>query len=51
MTAPKLAYEDELVTLYHGDSLALPPVSADAVVTDPPYARAGASAVSTTAAA
>jgi site-specific DNA-methyltransferase (adenine-specific) len=49
MTAPKLAYEDALVTLYHGDSLELSPVSADAIVTDPPYSRTGASTVSTTA--
>jgi DNA modification methylase len=31
-------YEDEQVTIYHGDSLEiLPQIEADAVVTDPPY--------------
>lgn len=37
----KLYYEDERVTLYHGDALevlgSLPNLSADAVITDPPY--------------
>jgi hypothetical protein len=48
MTALKLAYEDDLVTLYHGDSLELSAVSADAIVSDPPYSRTGTSTVSMT---
>jgi site-specific DNA-methyltransferase (adenine-specific) len=35
-------YADDLVTIYHGDALELPPVTADAFVIDPPYSRAGA---------
>lgn len=38
-------YSDQLVTLYHGDALAvlaeLPNGSADAVITDPPYSSGG----------
>lgn len=35
MTAPY--YQDDLVTLYHGDYRNLPTIFADAVITDPPY--------------
>ena len=42
---PAPYYADELVTLYHGDALAvlqsLPQASVDAVVTDPPYSSGG----------
>ena len=43
MTAPY--YQDERVTLYHGDALAvlaaLPSASVDAIITDPPYSSGG----------
>jgi site-specific DNA-methyltransferase (adenine-specific) len=39
-------YQDDLVTLYHGDALAvlaeLPDASVDAAITDPPYSSGGA---------
>lgn len=47
MVAPTLTpyYADELVTLHHGDALAvlasLPDASVDAVITDPPYSSGG----------
>lgn len=44
-TVPKPFYEDELVTLYQGDCLAvlkdLPSDIVDAVITDPPYCSGG----------
>lgn len=43
MTSPY--YEDDLVTLYHGDALAvladMPSASVDALITDPPYSSGG----------
>lgn len=40
-------YADDMVTLYHGDSLAILPTlaseSVDAVITDPPYSSGGMS--------
>lgn len=45
MSGPQPYYEDESVTLYGGDCLAvlaaLPDASVDAVITDPPYSSGG----------
>ena len=43
---PKPFYQDDWVTLYHGDALAilagLPDASVDGIITDPPYSSGGA---------
>ena len=43
---PKPYYQDDWVTLYHGDALAilagLPDASVDGIITDPPYSSGGA---------
>ena len=43
---PKPFYQDDWVSLYHGDALAilagLPDASVDGIITDPPYSSGGA---------